>query len=65
MLILSEKGCGKYFVSKSFLFSHQDYVFHVVNPLSASPTEWSKTLKQFVGELFECLTILWGWRLKG
>ena len=26
--------------------------------LSANPTKWSTTLKQFV-----CLTILWGWRL--
>ena len=31
----------------------------VVNPLSANPTKWSNTLKQFVGkivdELFECV----------
>ena len=25
------------------------------NPLSANPTEWSNTLKQFAGELFECV----------
>ena len=28
------------------------------NPLSANPTKWSNTLKQFVGRV--CLTILWG-----
>ena len=41
----------------------------LVKPLSANPTEWSNTLKQFVGKsrwiVWECLTILWGWRLKG
>ena len=30
-----------------------------INPISANPTKWSKTLKQFVGnfadELFECV----------
>ena len=37
-----------------------------VNPLSANPTKWSNTSKQFVGNLpTNCLTILWGWRLKG
>ena len=33
-----------------------------INPLNASFTKWSNTLKQFVGF---CLTILWDWRLKG
>ena len=38
----------------------------IFNPLSANPTKWSNTLKQFADELFECvLTILWGWRLRG
>ena len=41
----------------------------VLNPLSANPTKWSVTLKQFVGNsrqiAWVCLTILWGWRLKG
>ena len=40
-----------------------------VNPLSAKPTKWSNTLKQFVGNsrriFWVHLTILWGWRLKG
>ena len=40
-----------------------------VNPLSADPTKWSNTLKQFVGNsqqiVWMCLTILWNWRLKG
>ena len=26
-----------------------------INPLSANPTKWSNTLKQFVGNLFECV----------
>ena len=37
--------------------------------LRASPTKWSDTLKQFVGccrrIVWVCLTIFWGWRLKG
>ena len=39
------------------------------NPLSANPTKWSTTLKQFGGccrqIVWICLTILWGWFLKG
>ena len=27
----------------------------VINPLSANPTKWSNTLKQFTDELFECV----------
>ena len=42
---------------------------HFFNPLSANPTKVSNTLKQFVGCCRRiarvCLTILWGWRLKG
>ena len=37
--------------------------------LSANPTKWSNTFKQFVGIskqiVWVCLTIMWGWRLKG
>ena len=40
-----------------------------LDPLSASPIKWSNILKQFVGNsrriVWVCLTILWGWRLKG
>ena len=40
-----------------------------VNPLSADPTKWSNTLKQFVGNswriVWVCLTILLGWHFKG
>ena len=39
-----------------------------INPLGANPTKWSNTQtirRQFADELFECLTILWNWRLKG
>ena len=39
------------------------------NPLSANPTKWSNTLKQFVGFyrqiVWVCLAILRDWRLKG
>ena len=45
------------------------YKISVLNPLSASPRKWSNTLNRFVGVptscLLECLTILWGWHLKG
>ena len=38
------------------------------NILSANPTKWSVTLKQFVGNsrriVLVCLAILWGWSLK-
>ena len=36
----------------------------ILNPLSANPTKWPDTLKQFVGSCRQivgvCLTILWG-----
>ena len=37
--------------------------------LSANPTKWSNTLKQFVGKLpmnyLSVFDLLWNWRLKG
>ena len=40
-----------------------------VSPLSANPTKWSNTLKEFIGNLpMTCLSVFniwWGWRLKG
>ena len=40
----------------------------LLNPLSANPTIWSNTFKEFVGccrgTVWVCLTILSGWRLK-
>ena len=48
-----------------------DYVLFLVSftPLSANPTKWSNTLKQFVGKsqliVSVCLTIFWDWQLKG
>ena len=40
-----------------------------INPLNTNPTKWSNKLKQFVGNsrliVWVCLTILWGWHLKG
>ena len=39
------------------------------NTVSTNTTKWSNTLKQFVGKsrriVWVCLTILWGWYLKG
>ena len=40
-----------------------------INPLSANPTKWSNTLKIIVSccqlIVWVCLTILWGWYVKG
>ena len=39
-----------------------------VNPLSANPAKWSKrtqTIRKSNLIVQMCLTILWGWRLKG
>ena len=51
------------------IFPWEAVVSMKLNPLSANPTKWSNTLKQFVGcwrrLVLACLTILWGWRLKG
>ena len=35
-----------------------DDLFKLINPLSANPTKWSNTLKQFVGNLpTNCLSV--------
>ena len=56
------KTFGKYIVD---IWMGPKYAFY---PLNANPTNWSNTLKQFVGNsrkiFWVCLTILWGWRLK-
>ena len=42
--------------------------FPIFNPLSANPSKWPNTLKQFIvcrQIVRVCLTILWNWRLKG
>ena len=48
---------------------HNKLLSQNLNPLSANPTKWSNTLKQFIGNggqiVGVCLTILWGWRIKG
>ena len=40
-----------------------------LDTLRAKPTKWSNTLEQFVGFcrriIYVCLTILYGWHLKG
>ena len=53
-------------------FSHRSPLSNYeanIKPLSADPTKWSNTLKQFVVKsrqiVWICLTILWGLRLKG
>ena len=44
-------------------------IIDLLNPLSANSTKWSYTLKQLVScsgrTVWVCLTISWGWRLKG
>ena len=44
-------------------------VFRYFNPLNLDLIKRSNTLKQFAGIsqriVWACLTILWGWRLKG
>ena len=52
------------------IFKKSTIVKRKVNLLSANPTKWSNTLKQFVGNswrrvVWMCLTILPGWSLKG
>ena len=50
------------------LFLRNSWMTKNVNPWSTNPTKWSNTLRQFVGNsrqnVWMCLTILWGWRLK-
>ena len=45
------------------------YIEDLLNTLSVNPTKWSNTRKEFVGNsrqiVWVCLTILWGWHLKG
>ena len=70
-LLVSLKKIDKYStkvkvveILKKLLFNwNQSKTLPVIacNFLSANPTKWSNTLKQFVGHL----TILWDWRLKG
>ena len=45
------------------------WVRKIINPLSANPTKWLNTLRQFIDFgrriVWVCWTILWGWCLKG
>ena len=56
----------RFFAFSVFLWTDRRLCF---NPLSANPTKWLNTLKQFVDfcwrNVWVCLTFLWGWRLKG
>ena len=61
--------CNKYSRILEY-FKINGYIGKIrVNPLSANPTKWSKTLKHFVSNCrriaWVCLTIFWGWCLKG
>ena len=55
--------------AKLFMAALKENILDKVNPLSANPTYCSNTLKQFYDKLptncLSCLTIFWGWRLKG
>ena len=52
-----------------YIYFTDRYMKDFINTLSANPTKWSNTLKQFVGcfrqIVWVCLTILWVWCLKG
>ena len=52
---------GGYIVGKDSTYTGSTVIY--INPLSANPTKWSNTLKQFVGFcrriVWVCLTILW------
>ena len=52
-----------------FLSVFWNDLYRQLNPLSANPTKRSNTLEPFVGKsqriIWVCLTILWGWHLKG
>ena len=54
---------------QTLLISHQHKVYekHQFNPLSTNPTKWSNTQTICNGRriIWVCLTIFWGWRLKG
>ena len=63
----SKLSNGKFYsiVNKDFIWGATDcylYAKYCFNPLTASPTKWSHTLKQFVGccreIIWVCLTIL-------
>ena len=43
---------------KPHIKKHDQHDIIVLNPLSANPTKWSNTLKQFVGKLpTNCLSV--------
>ena len=49
-------GVKPFQISKGF--PHSENVSIEINPLSANPTKWSNTLKQFVGKLStKCLSV--------
>ena len=61
MISLGETGCQKLLkkvVKLKVLVSIGETYAAFLNPLSANPTKWSNTLKQFVGKLpTNCLSV--------
>ena len=65
--VIFKAGSLQWHWEESLLLPFFMNFIQLINPLSANPTKWSNTFKQFVavgGELLECLTVLWGWHLK-
>ena len=62
----SKERCYNLKLSSAWVGTENAYP--MFNPLSANPTKWSNTLKQFVGKcrqiVWVCLTILWDLHLK-
>ena len=64
-----QKGTRKSSIQYHWLWVIWIILSYKIIPLSANPLKWSNTLKQFVGNnrrvVWVCLTIMWGWHLKG
>ena len=68
-LLQKHRKCFIKFFLRAIIWLLLRYPYLMFNPLSANPTKWSNTLKQFVGKLLtNCLSVLnllWGWSFKG
>ena len=55
-------------LNNTIQFNLSNYSYEILNTLSANPTKWWNTLKEFIAcyrrIIWVCLTIKWGWRLK-
>ena len=67
-LLFSRNKFSTRYIERAFKMKQKGF-FDIFTPLSANPTNWTNTLKQFAGKLprncWVCLTISWDWRLKG